>query len=104
MRNVQAQTHAGTNDTMSQLVLLEKSCPIAILTLNRPERHNSLVPTLLQEMLAAVAAIRADREVRAVVLKPTAVPSRPVGTCAVFTSRWTNWRRMPLSWWDCSTR
>lgn len=69
MRNVQAQTHAGTNDTMSQLVLLEKSCPIAILTLNRPERHNSLVPTLLQEMLAAVAAIRADREVRAVVLQ-----------------------------------
>ncbi|MCI0477683.1 MAG: enoyl-CoA hydratase/isomerase family protein, partial [Anaerolineales bacterium] len=39
---------------MSNLVLLDARNQIATLTLNRPERHNSLVPELLREMLAAL--------------------------------------------------
>jgi enoyl-CoA hydratase/carnithine racemase len=55
--------------SVSQSVLLERSGPVAILTLNRPERHNSLVPPLLQEMLAALETIRAQAAVRAVLLQ-----------------------------------
>ena len=36
------------------------------LTLNRPERHNSLVPAFLAEMLATLEAIGANSDVRAV--------------------------------------
>jgi enoyl-CoA hydratase/carnithine racemase len=54
---------------MNQLVLSERVGPIAVLTLNRPERHNSLVPAFLEELLAAVEALRAEAGVRAVVLQ-----------------------------------
>ncbi|MEW5960610.1 MAG: enoyl-CoA hydratase-related protein [Chloroflexota bacterium] len=54
---------------MSQLVLLERREAIAEVTLNRPERHNSLVPALLEELLATLATIQADTAVRAVVLR-----------------------------------
>lgn len=54
---------------MPNLVLLETHNPIATLTLNRPERHNSLVPELLRDMLNAVEAIGAQAETRAVVLQ-----------------------------------
>lgn len=54
---------------MAGLVLLETKGPVGILTLNRPERHNSLVPALLEELLAALAILRADASVRAVVLQ-----------------------------------
>ncbi len=53
---------------MSRLVLSDKAGPVAILTLNRAERHNSLVPSLLEEMLRALAAIREDASLRAAVL------------------------------------
>ncbi len=36
------------------LVLLERTESIATLTLNRPERHNSLVPELLRELIGAL--------------------------------------------------
>jgi 2-(1,2-epoxy-1,2-dihydrophenyl)acetyl-CoA isomerase len=51
------------------LVLLEKRDTVALLTLNRPERHNSLVPALLQEMLAALEAVGGQADVRAMVLQ-----------------------------------
>jgi 2-(1,2-epoxy-1,2-dihydrophenyl)acetyl-CoA isomerase len=54
---------------MNQLVLSERVGPIAVLTLNRPERHNSLVPSFLEEMLAALEALRAEDGVRAMVLQ-----------------------------------
>lgn len=54
---------------MSQLALLEYHDSIAILTLNRPERHNSLVPPLLQALLAALEEFNAIPDVRAVVLQ-----------------------------------
>jgi len=54
---------------MSPLVLADRIGPVAVLTLNRPERHNSLVPALLEEMLDALDAVRADSDVGAVVLQ-----------------------------------
>jgi 2-(1,2-epoxy-1,2-dihydrophenyl)acetyl-CoA isomerase len=50
------------------LVLVEQVGSVVILTLNRSERHNSLVPSLLQEMLEALEEIGGDASVRAVVL------------------------------------
>jgi 2-(1,2-epoxy-1,2-dihydrophenyl)acetyl-CoA isomerase len=54
---------------MSQLVLPERVGPVAVLTLNRPERHNSLVPAFLEEMLAGLEALRVENGVRATVLQ-----------------------------------
>jgi enoyl-CoA hydratase/carnithine racemase len=53
----------------SQLVLTGRVGSIAILTLNRAGRHNSLVPELLQEMLVALENVGSDPDVRAVVLQ-----------------------------------
>lgn len=54
---------------MPNLVLLETYNHIATLTLNRPERHNSLVPELLREMLNALEELGAQAETRALVLQ-----------------------------------
>lgn len=54
---------------MNPLVLRDRDGPISILTLNRPERHNSLVPALLEEFLPALEATRSEAGVRAVVLR-----------------------------------
>jgi 2-(1,2-epoxy-1,2-dihydrophenyl)acetyl-CoA isomerase len=50
------------------LVHLEHNKPVATLTLNRPERHNSLVPELLDELLQGLAQFGADEQIRAMVL------------------------------------
>ncbi|MBE2223400.1 MAG: enoyl-CoA hydratase/isomerase family protein [Anaerolineae bacterium] len=42
---------------------------VAVLTLNRPERHNSLVPELLEELLAALTAVATNPSIRAIVLQ-----------------------------------
>ena len=52
-----------------QLVLTEYAGPVATITLNRPERHNSLVPELLRELLGAIAACESESSVRVVVLR-----------------------------------
>jgi 2-(1,2-epoxy-1,2-dihydrophenyl)acetyl-CoA isomerase len=54
---------------MSQLVLSDRIGAVAVLTLNRRERHNSLVPAFLEELLAAVGALQAEEGVRALVLQ-----------------------------------
>ncbi len=54
---------------MSELILLEFDGNIAILTLNRPERHNSIIPELLAEMLAALEEIRTHPAVRVIILQ-----------------------------------
>ncbi len=54
---------------MSQLVLWERSGPVASVTLNRPERHNSLVPPLLEALLSALEAAQTQSDLRAVVLQ-----------------------------------
>lgn len=51
-----------------ELVLCEIDGDIARLTLNRPERHNSLVPELLEELLAAIAQVHRDDNARIVVI------------------------------------
>lgn len=53
---------------MSQ-VLLERDGPVAIVTLSRPERHNSLTPGFLRELLGVLRDVAADPSVRAVVLQ-----------------------------------
>lgn len=50
------------------LVLRERRDGVALLRLNRPQRHNSLVPALLEALLGALDEIEADTSVRAVVL------------------------------------
>jgi 2-(1,2-epoxy-1,2-dihydrophenyl)acetyl-CoA isomerase len=50
------------------LLGLQRSGPVATLVLNRPERHNSLVPELLSELLAGFDEVGTDPGVRAVVL------------------------------------
>jgi 2-(1,2-epoxy-1,2-dihydrophenyl)acetyl-CoA isomerase len=54
---------------VSRLVLTEQHNSIVILTLNRQERHNSLVPELLEELLAALQVVGADPDARVVVLQ-----------------------------------
>ena len=54
---------------MSEFVLWEQVGPVAVLTLNRAERHNSLVPGLLAEMLAALETAGTQADLRAVVLQ-----------------------------------
>ena len=53
---------------MNALVLVERDGAVARLVLNRPERHNSLVPDLLRELLAALAACAADDSVDVLIL------------------------------------
>ena len=53
---------------MSPLILLETLEHIAKITLNRPERHNSLVPELLELMLEGLRSIEVDGEIKVVIL------------------------------------
>lgn len=54
---------------MSDLVLVRQDGPVATLTLNRPQRHNSLIPALLEQMLARLDWVSRQAGVRAVVLE-----------------------------------
>ncbi|NIM94680.1 MAG: enoyl-CoA hydratase/isomerase family protein [Anaerolineales bacterium] len=54
---------------MSNMVLSEQIGRVVIVTLNRPERHNSLVPELLQEMISKLKDLRTQPEVRCMVLR-----------------------------------
>jgi 2-(1,2-epoxy-1,2-dihydrophenyl)acetyl-CoA isomerase len=54
---------------MNQFVLKERQGAVIILTLNRPERHNSLIPALLESLLAALAEVQATPEIRSVLLQ-----------------------------------
>jgi 2-(1,2-epoxy-1,2-dihydrophenyl)acetyl-CoA isomerase len=52
----------------ASLVKTQRSGALATLTLNRPQRHNSLVPELLNELWVALEDVGADPSIRAVVL------------------------------------
>lgn len=54
---------------MKRFILQEIKGQVVILTLNRPERHNSLVPDLLQELYDSLQAVTAKSDIRAVVLQ-----------------------------------
>jgi 2-(1,2-epoxy-1,2-dihydrophenyl)acetyl-CoA isomerase len=51
------------------MVLKETIGPVAIITLNRPERHNSLIPEFLREILAAITAVSTSPTSRALILQ-----------------------------------
>lgn len=53
---------------MSTLVKTHRTPPVATVELDRPDRHNSLVPELLRDLLDAFDVVANDDEVRAVVL------------------------------------
>lgn len=54
---------------MNQYILLKTAVPVATITLNRPERHNSLIPDLLQQLLDALEVVATNSEICAVVLQ-----------------------------------
>jgi len=54
---------------MDQLIVAGQIEQVRIITLNRPNRHNSLVPPLLEQLSSAVADAQNDDSVRAVVLQ-----------------------------------
>jgi 2-(1,2-epoxy-1,2-dihydrophenyl)acetyl-CoA isomerase len=54
---------------MQELVNLERVGPVAVLALDRAERHNSLLPEFLKEIRAALQKAGAQPGVRAVVLQ-----------------------------------
>ena len=54
---------------ISDLILLDITPPIATLTLNRPQRHNSLIPEMLEALLSALQTIEANEDVKVVVLQ-----------------------------------
>lgn len=51
------------------MVLLETDPPVAVITLNRPERHNSLVPALLEDLLEALAEVHSHPDLQVLVLQ-----------------------------------
>lgn len=51
------------------LILTERRGTTEVITLNRPERHNSLIPEFLREFLEVLSDIAHDASVRAVILK-----------------------------------
>ncbi|MBI2199388.1 MAG: enoyl-CoA hydratase/isomerase family protein, partial [Candidatus Rokubacteria bacterium] len=53
---------------MTDNVALSRSGPIAIVTLNRPDRRNSLSDEMLAELAAAFAALRDDAATRVVIV------------------------------------
>lgn len=50
-------------------VLLHQAGPVARLRLNRPDRHNSLVPDLIETLIDRLAAVAADGAIRVLVLE-----------------------------------
>lgn len=54
---------------MKNLVLLEQIGAITTLTLNRPDRHNSLVPELLEDLVSKLNFIHDNPQNKVVVLK-----------------------------------
>src|SRR5215470_18277831 len=49
-------------------LLVESDAPIAVVTMNRPERRNALSLDMMQELIACLAQIGKTREIRAVIL------------------------------------
>jgi len=54
---------------MGALVLKDRDGQVGLLTLNRSQRHNSLVPELLTELLAELEDFRDEDQIQAVVLQ-----------------------------------
>jgi len=66
------------------LVVYEVDGVIATLTLNRPERHNSLIPPLLRQFLDGLDKIRSNSDVQTVILKANGPSFSTGGDVAAF--------------------
>lgn len=71
---------------MPPLVLCQVDGPVATLTLNRPERRNSLTPELLEQLLAELTQLNHRLAVRAVVLQANGQSFSTGGDLAGFAS------------------
>jgi 2-(1,2-epoxy-1,2-dihydrophenyl)acetyl-CoA isomerase len=69
---------------MTDLVVSSIDPPVATLTLNRPERHNALVPALLSTLIERAAHVAAHPSVGAVVLAANGRSFSTGGDVAVF--------------------
>ncbi len=69
---------------MPQLVLWDTGDRIGTLTLNRPERHNSLIPEMLRELLAHLDAAREQKGLAALVLQANGRSFSTGGDVGVF--------------------
>lgn len=52
----------------SNTVLFKKEGPVGIITLNRPERYNAILPEVTDRLIDIIKEIKDDRQVKAVVL------------------------------------
>lgn len=59
---------AAATGATEPLVRRHDEGSVAVLTLNRPDRHNALVPSLLDALRSAIADVAADDSVRCLVL------------------------------------
>jgi 2-(1,2-epoxy-1,2-dihydrophenyl)acetyl-CoA isomerase len=73
---------------MGELVLQERVGPVGVLTLNRAERHNSLVPESLEDMLVALETASTQADVRAVVLQANGRSFSTGGDVRGFYAHW----------------
>jgi enoyl-CoA hydratase/carnithine racemase len=71
---------------MTDLVRIEIDGAIGTITLNRPQRHNSLVPELLAGLRNGFAAVADDGNVRAVVLQAAGPSFSTGGDVAAFSA------------------
>ena len=65
---------------MSTSVLRETDGAVATLTLNRPDRLNTITPELVEDLRAALAEAQADDAVRVIRLGAPAARSAPATT------------------------
>lgn len=47
---------------MTDHILVQRSSPLMLLTLNRPEKLNAISDAMLDELKAAIASFTADRD------------------------------------------
>jgi methylglutaconyl-CoA hydratase len=51
-----------------ETVVVERNGPVAVVTLNRPDRHNAMTPTMIKELAAVFTALSDDGDARVVIL------------------------------------
>ncbi len=82
-----SQSAVGPDLERARLVRRSDEGRVAVLTLARPERHNALVPELLDDLRAAVADVAADGAVGALVLAAEGRSFSTGGDVAEFARR-----------------
>ncbi len=80
-----------------QVVLVEKTEGVAILTLNRPEQLNAMNGQLSAELREAVARMSADDEVGCIVITGAGKRASPPGATSTSNARTIGATRRPSS-------